>query len=207
MLFVKLFCKAIKKVIVLKTSKMNAIFQASIDIFSEKGFEKATMDEIAARANVAKGTIYYHFKSKEELFLFLVEEGVSVLVDAVQSRISNVPHCKDKLMVVLEEQLFFFQTYNDFCVILLRESWGAEDRQLQFRKKINSYTHIIETILRQGIDANELDPIDTVIAAYSIFGSISLTSLHILMKEGSFDIEFVKSQLQPLLLQGLPFRT
>ncbi|WP_353963340.1 helix-turn-helix domain-containing protein [Tepidibacillus marianensis] len=44
------------------------MFDAAIDVFSEYGFEKAKMDLIAEKANVAKGTIYYHFKSKEEIF-------------------------------------------------------------------------------------------------------------------------------------------
>ena len=49
-----------------------AIYNASIDIFSRCGYTGASMDDIAVSAGVAKGTLYYHFKSKEELFLSLI---------------------------------------------------------------------------------------------------------------------------------------
>ena len=43
------------------------IFEAAINIFSNCGYNGATMDDIALKAGVAKGTLYYHFKSKEEI--------------------------------------------------------------------------------------------------------------------------------------------
>ena len=45
----------------------NLIFESAIKIFSESGYRGATMDDIAANASLAKGTLYYHFKSKEEI--------------------------------------------------------------------------------------------------------------------------------------------
>lgn len=52
----------------------NLIFKSAIKIFSESGYRGATMDDIAANAGLVKGTLYYHFKSKEEIFNFIVEE-------------------------------------------------------------------------------------------------------------------------------------
>jgi AcrR family transcriptional regulator len=45
------------------------ILQAAVEVFSEKGFRAATMDEVAAAAGITKGTIYLYFSSKEELFV------------------------------------------------------------------------------------------------------------------------------------------
>ena len=45
----------------------NKIIQAAIKIFSQKGFHKSTMDEIAREVGVSKGTLYTYFKSKEEI--------------------------------------------------------------------------------------------------------------------------------------------
>ena len=47
------------------------IFEAAIKVFSECGYNGAIMDDIASRAGVAKGTLYYHFASKEEIFKFV----------------------------------------------------------------------------------------------------------------------------------------
>ena len=49
-----------------------AIFEAAINVFATSGYNGSTVDEIASKANVAKGTLYYNFKSKEEIFNFVI---------------------------------------------------------------------------------------------------------------------------------------
>lgn len=63
-------------------ARREAIAEAALDIFVEKGFAAARMDDVAARAGVAKGTIYLHFKDKEALF----EEIVRTMLVAPLSR-------------------------------------------------------------------------------------------------------------------------
>ncbi len=64
-----------------RTKKL--IFESAIRIFSDCGYRGATMDDIASNAGLAKGTLYYHFTSKEEIFNFIVEEGIQILQDQV----------------------------------------------------------------------------------------------------------------------------
>ncbi|MBL0386189.1 TetR/AcrR family transcriptional regulator [Tumebacillus sp. ITR2] len=187
----------------MRKSKTSLIFQAAIDVFSEKGFDKATMDDIAARANVAKGTIYYHFKSKEELFLFLVEEGVEMLRDGVESKLLDDMHPREKIELILREQISFFGQYRDFCVILLRESWGAEDRQLEFRKMIRSYMSLIEGVVREGIEADTFHSVNAENAGSALFGMAAIASLHILLGKGEYDEEQLFSDLKRMALAGL----
>ena len=55
------------------------IFETAMKLFSEKGYEATSVEEITAVVGVAKGTLYYHFSNKEEIFNFLVEEGIKLL--------------------------------------------------------------------------------------------------------------------------------
>lgn len=66
-------------------ARREAIAEAALDIFVEKGFAAARMDEVAARAGVAKGTIYLHFRDKEALF----EEIVRTMLVAPLSQASG----------------------------------------------------------------------------------------------------------------------
>src|SRR5690348_15012627 len=52
------------------------MFRAALEVCAEKGFHETTVDEIAARAGLSKGSLYYHFRSKEDLFLSALEEMV-----------------------------------------------------------------------------------------------------------------------------------
>ena len=64
------------------------ICSAALEVFAEKGFAAAKLDEIARRAGVSKGTLYLYFKDKEELFRAVVRDTVS----------PNVDHLRDALM-------------------------------------------------------------------------------------------------------------
>jgi len=59
-----------------KEARPQEILDAAREVFAEKGFAAARMDEVARRAGVTKGTIYLYFPSKEELFKALVREAI-----------------------------------------------------------------------------------------------------------------------------------
>ena len=53
-----------------------ALLEAAMEVFAERGYRDASVDEIAARAGYSKGAIYFHFSGKEDLFFALLEERV-----------------------------------------------------------------------------------------------------------------------------------
>ncbi|MFC4766983.1 TetR/AcrR family transcriptional regulator [Effusibacillus consociatus] len=188
----------------MRQDKTGLIFQAAIDIFSDRGFDRATMDDIAARANVAKGTIYYHFKSKEDLFLFLVEEGIDLLRESVNEQIRPEMNGKDKLETAIRQQIRFFGEYRDFCIILLREAWGAEQRQKEFRKMLTQYTKSIEEYIRQAVEEGDFLQIEPESAAWTVFGGASIASLHLLLsKHREYKDEELANVVTTILMQGL----
>jgi AcrR family transcriptional regulator len=66
------------------------ICAAALEIFAEKGFAAARLDEIARRAGVSKGTLYLYFKDKEALFRAVVQSAIAPNIEAVTSAISAV---------------------------------------------------------------------------------------------------------------------
>jgi AcrR family transcriptional regulator len=93
-----------------------AILEAALDEFSARGFAAARLDDVARRADVAKGTIYLHFKDKEALFQELVRTMLSPLVMTLeQLRASDVP-----IRIVLER----------FADLFVREIYGTRRRDV-----------------------------------------------------------------------------
>jgi AcrR family transcriptional regulator len=66
------------------------ICAAALDVFSEKGFAAARLDEIARRAGVSKGTLYLYFKDKEDLFRAVVRDAIAPNVVAITSTIATL---------------------------------------------------------------------------------------------------------------------
>ena len=71
-------------------SRKDAILQAATHLFSEKGFKNTSMGELSKITGVAQGTIFYHFKNKEELFLSILES----LKDEIIEQFDN--HFREK---------------------------------------------------------------------------------------------------------------
>jgi AcrR family transcriptional regulator len=69
------------------------ICTAALEVFSEKGFAAAKLDEIAKRAGISKGTLYLYFKDKEDLFRAVVRDTVAPNIDMVRSIVegANLP--------------------------------------------------------------------------------------------------------------------
>ena len=62
-----------------KVARREAILEAAKAVFADKGLLGGTIDEIAERAELGKGTIYLYFKTKEEMFAALMEEGLALM--------------------------------------------------------------------------------------------------------------------------------
>jgi len=71
--------------------KRKAIIEAAKRVFTEKGFHGATVDEIAAEAGVAKGTVYLYFKSKAELFVQVALEVFRGLGEKMRGLVEESP--------------------------------------------------------------------------------------------------------------------
>jgi AcrR family transcriptional regulator len=65
------------------------ICSAALEVFSEKGFAAARLDEIARRAGVSKGTLYLYFKDKEDLFRAVVRDTVAPNIDTIRTLIEG----------------------------------------------------------------------------------------------------------------------
>jgi len=62
-----------------KVARREAILRAAKEVFAEKGLFASTIDDIARHAEVAKGTIYLHFRSREDMFTALMDEGLALV--------------------------------------------------------------------------------------------------------------------------------
>lgn len=66
------------------TGTKRLIFDAALQLAGERGITGTTMDDVAERAGVAKGSLYYNFASKDKLFEGLLREGMSALTEALR---------------------------------------------------------------------------------------------------------------------------
>ena len=120
-----------------------AIYEASVDVFSQSGYTGAAMDEIAERAKVAKGTLYYHFKSKEDLFLFVMQTGLGHMIDDARLILEKPLPPEEKIAGLCKSQLRVVRKNENFVKVILSQLFGQEERQRLLRGKLNEYAQLI----------------------------------------------------------------
>ncbi len=100
-------------------ARLAAILVAAENIFSEHGYYQARMDDIAEAAELAKGTLYYYFKSKDEIFLHLLERESRRVYEEIQKRISEESSFLEALAEALEFYLEYFELNAGFLKMFL----------------------------------------------------------------------------------------
>lgn len=141
------------------------IFETSMELFAKKGYEATSIEEITSVVGVAKGTLYYHFSTKEEIFYFLVEEGMKLLKNSIDIKTSNLEKSIDKLKAIILIQIKVIKKYENFISILLSQIWGQEPRNKKCREYVFEYISMIEDIIKDGIQKQELTEADSSIIA------------------------------------------
>ena len=146
------------------------IFETSMKLFAEKGYDATSIEEITATVGVAKGTLYYHFSSKEEIFKFLVEEGVKLLKNSIVIKTAKLTNSLDKIKAIILIEIKILVKYEDFMRIILSEIWGTSPRSKMCREYLFQYIQMIQEIVEEGIEKNEIIASDpNVIASRSIW--------------------------------------
>lgn len=138
-------------------------------LFAEKGYDATSVEEITATVGVAKGTLYYHFSSKEEIYNFLLEEGTKLLINNIDIKVSKFKRTIDKLRAIALLQLRIISKYQNLITIYLSQVWGNDTRNQKCQKYIKTYINKIEEIVKEGIDNGELKEGNSEIIASEIF--------------------------------------
>lgn len=101
-----------------KQARRQTILASAKEIFFEKGLVHATMDEIAEKAELSKGTLYLYFPSKEDLYISLAVEGIEILLERFEEVASrDLP--PDVLLLEIGEAYYrFYEDYQDYFKIL-----------------------------------------------------------------------------------------
>lgn len=181
----------------------NIIFRSAITVFSKNGYEGATMDEIAANAGVAKGTLYYHFKSKEEIFKYIITEGMEFMKDQVSIAVENEEEPISRLKALCEVQLNLFYNNKDFFKVVMSQIWGQENRQILLRDMMDGYISYVEKFLKEAMNGNVIKHTNITFMAYNFFGTICSMAMYEIINEGKDDVNELIDTLTQYMLRGI----
>lgn len=179
------------------------IFETSMKLFAEKGYDATSIEEITATVGVAKGTLYYHFSSKEEIFNFLVEEGIKLLQNSIDIKTSKLSNYIDKIKAIVLIEIKIVLKYEDIITILLSQFYGKEARNQKCQKHIYEYIRKIEEIVKEGIEQGQIKQGDPKAIASEIYGLICSSLVYKLRNQENFDVMKLYKEFENTVIEGL----
>lgn len=179
------------------------ILEAALSVFSHKGYHDARVDEIVEESQTSKGAVYFHFPSKEQIFLALVDEFAGLLeqklIDTIRSEGDGVRGVDAALRVGLDT----FARYRSLAKIFLIQAVGLgsafEEKRLQI---LNRFAGVIKSYLDQAVAEGDIPPTDTQIAAYAWIGAINEVVIR-WVHTGEPAPEEIQPVLRALLLRSI----
>jgi len=179
------------------------IFETSMKLFAEKGYDATSIEEITATVGVAKGTLYYHFSSKEEIFYFLIEEGVKLLKNSIAIKTDNLTNSLDKVRAIVLIELKILVKYENFMTIILSEIWGTSERSKVCKKYIFEYIQMIEEIVKEGMEKEEIIKGDPNVIASGIFGFACSSLIYRNRTEENLDVQKLYREIEKSFIRKL----
>ncbi len=164
-----------------KARRQQEILEAAKAVFFEKGIHRATMDDVAAQAEVSKGTVYLYFQSKESILAHLLLEGLSILLSQLEAAYApQEPLPAEKhLRQLVEAYWQFAQTCPDYFRLLLaldrgrfRERVSAEMYQ-QILTESTRGLELVAKAISQGTEAGVFTADDPLLAAGVLWGALN----------------------------------
>jgi AcrR family transcriptional regulator len=172
------------------------LFEAAVELIAEQGFSATTVDDIALRANVAKGTVYYNFASKTALFEELLSHGIGLLTEDFRAAVKGLPP-REAVGALIRAQLDYIRRYRAFAQLLLSEMWrtNREWQQTLVLLREQAIGAIAETV-RAGVQSGDLPAdLDVRVASSALFGVGLVVAVDWLVFSPERSIEDVQESL------------
>ncbi|WP_420716918.1 TetR/AcrR family transcriptional regulator [Streptomyces sp. H27-H5] len=183
------------------------LYEAAVTLIAEQGFSATTVDEIAERAGVAKGTVYYNFASKNDLFEELLRHGVGLLTVSLRTAAEETEARGgtriEALDAMIRAGLVFIDRYPAFTQLYVAELWRT-NRTWQSTLMVvrREAVAVVEDVLREGVERGELSAeIDVPLTAAAMVGMVLVAALDWQSFQSERSLDDVHSALS-LLLRG-----
>ncbi len=198
-------------------AKRNELLQIAGEVFKEKGYEAATLSDIAARFGTDRAAIYYYFAGKQELFQEVFQATAKKVLDenlAAATRIAGLEiAAHEKLRQLIELQITSYEANYPYVYVYIQEDMGkiafqstpwAREMVRKTRRFEEIVTDVIATGMREGDFRQDLS---APLVVKALFGMVNWT--HRWFKPGvrKFSAEQIIETFSALLYDGLKRRT
>lgn len=158
----------------LESATKDKLLQAAMDMFADRGYHGATVDDIVAASETSKGAFYHYFPSKQGVFLKLLDQLAGLVESGVEAAIGQHQGALAKVESALRVVLEVTSERRDLARILLIEAAALGPEFEQSRVGIHRrFAALIQRHLDRAVADGDIPPQDTGVAAAAWIGAIN----------------------------------
>ncbi|MEO0108031.1 MAG: TetR/AcrR family transcriptional regulator [candidate division WOR-3 bacterium] len=188
--------------------KRRRILKAALSLFLQRGFDSTTVDEVASRAGVAKGTVYLHFHDKADIYASLLEERLGALESALAGIAQQSDQPDAKLRAMIRCNLDFIAQRYSGAEFVSDSSAGHNPEILRvirqrFMPRLAAIIQLFAEVVRAGTNAGIFRAVEPFGTAARIFGLINVNLVRRALDRRPIDPEKETNELVDLVLHGI----
>lgn len=192
-----------------RTAKQKKILAAAATVFSKHGFHQTRVDEIAELAGVAKGTLYYNFSSKSQLFSATVTEGIDEIIQKIREQLadSDMPFA-EHFRKLIECNVTLYLQYSDLARIVFNEITMGIDEEIlsDIQTARGRYIDCVAEQLQDGRQSGHIKDVNLRLAAVAIVGMLDNLCNQHLRNPASVGKNELVDLIHDILYSGLTTR-
>ena len=192
-----------------KVEKKEAILEASIKVFAERGWRNTKIADIAEAAHIGKGTVYEYFRSKDELFAASFQYFMAEAEGIVAGRLEKISDPLERLEAYISSWADILESKNVEYMEIVLDFWAEGIRNkggsssLDLMKFYYDNRTFIEQLLKDCISIDSIKSVDTKIVASIIIGALDGLMIQWIMDKNAFDMKEAVSSFARLVIEGL----
>lgn len=156
-----------------KEKKRERMLEVAAELFSKKNYHEVMMDDVARLTDVAKGTVYNYFTSKEELYFTIMSSKLENLNTSLKNKIASEISVIDSLHTFVIHLYMFMMKYQNFFLMYQKEYMNAQNQFCdELRAMSDELKSILSDVIYKGKRENQFRDIEESFAVKLVLGSI-----------------------------------
>jgi TetR/AcrR family fatty acid metabolism transcriptional regulator len=189
-----------------RRDKRQQIIDAAVEVFASRGFHNSRVAEVARAADVADGTIYLYFKSKDDILISIFEEKMGEMIDAARAAIAPYTDPFDKLRAFAIHHMENVELHKDVAKVLqvelrLSNTFMKEYKPRRLQDYMDVVGEVIEEGKRRGLVRRD---VNTTIVRRALFGALDEIAMQwMLTPNARYGLRESAEQVASVFAQGL----
>ena len=184
--------------------RQRAVLETAARLIREKGYEAASVQDIADACGLTKAGLYYYIRSKEDLLLAIQSYGMDIFEERVLQPVRAIADPVERLKACMEKNIqLVTEGWSKEVTIILHEHetlTGAARQQINARKK--RYVHFLESAFEEAMRAGRIRRVEPRVAAFAFLGQV-LWVYKWFRPDGKIPADRLAREMQDLFFGGL----